>query len=263
MTVRRKNRISDSVWTAFTECLRFIVIPLVILDLITKNYPLLTTPFLDQINQYVLVFGGMVVAASTLEAMNKPGTFKRMLFGLGALAFACMWLFVIFGGGISEFTYGPYHVRFDMTILVYLMLVGVSLKGMLVIDTYAVNKGKLLEEERQRREEKETAKKETARSKQAARLRGTSPDFSAYSKVKFEVTHDESNVGYEPPPPPPPPLPEPSAPSSGARPTRTVKFKVCPICGEKAAANESVCRNCGAWFSRGSFRFEKDSSENR
>jgi hypothetical protein len=264
--MRPKSRISDSVWTAFTESLRFVVIPLVLLDLVTKNYPLLTTPFMEQINQYVLFFGGMVVAASTLEAMNKPGTFKRMLFGLGSLAFACMWLFVIFGGGISEFTYGPYHVRFDMTPLVYIMLVGVSLKGMLVIDSYAVNKGKLLEHDRRAKEEKEQAKKEAARARQAARLRGTSPDFSAYSKVKYEVTHDESIVGHEPPPPPPPPPPLPSEPSaspSGAKATRTVKFKVCPVCGERALANETVCRSCGAWFSRGSFRFENDSSENR
>jgi len=262
--VKQKNRLSDSVWTAFTETLRFIVVPLVILDLITKNYPLLTTPFMAQINQYVLFFGGMVVAASALEAMNKPGTFKRMLFGLGSLAFACMWLFVIFGGGISEFTYGPYQFRFDMTMIVYIMLVGVSFKGMLVIDTYLSNRGKLLERERQIRIEKERARKESIRAKQAERIRGTSPGFSAYSKVRFDVTHDESAVGYEPPPPPPPPLPaEPSVPASGARATRTVKFKVCPICGEKAAASETVCRNCGAWFSRGSFRFEKDSSGNR
>lgn len=261
--MKQRNRVSDSVWTAFTETLRFIVLPLVLLDLVTTNYPLLTTPFMEQINQYVLFFGGMVVAASTMEAMNKPGTFKRMLFGLGSLAFACMWLFVIFGGGISEFTYGPYHVRFDMTIIVYIMLVGVSLKGMLVIDTYAVNRGKLLDQERQSKQEKEEAKKESVRAKQAARLRGTSPDFSSYSKVKFEVTHDESIVGHEPPPPPPPPAPAIPPPAPGARPTRTVKFKVCPICGEKAAASETVCRSCGAWFSKGSFRFEKDSSENR
>jgi len=214
---------------------------------------------MDRIDEYVLFFGGMIVAASTLEAMNKLGTFKRMLFGLSSLGFVCMWLFVIFGGGIAEFTYGPYHVRFDMTLVVYIMLVGICFKGLLIMDTYAVNKDKLVEEDRLKRLEKEELRREELRAKQAARLRGSGPGFSSYSRVAFEVTHDDS-VGYEPPPPPPPPPPKPEAPAV-ARPTRTIKFKVCPICGEKATANETVCRNCGAWFSRESFRFEKDSSK--
>jgi hypothetical protein len=258
--MRQKNRLSDSVWTAFTESLRFIVVPIVLLDLVTKNYPLLTTPFMSQINEYILFFGCMIVGASTLEAINRPGTFKRMLFGLSALAFICMWLFVIFGGGIAEFTYGPYHVRFDLTMIVYIMLAGISLKGLLIVDIYAVNKSKLQEQDMLKHLEREEARREAARLKQAARLRGTGPDFSTFSRVAFEVTHDES-VGYEPPPPPPPP-PPPTTGTPSARATRTVKFKVCPICGEKASANETVCRNCGAWFSRGSFRFGKDSSEN-
>lgn len=152
--MRQKNRLSDSVWTAFTESLRFIVVPIVLLDLVTKNYPLLTTPFMSQINAYVMFFGVMIVAASTLEAGNKPGTFKRMLFGLSALAFICMWLFVIFGGGIAEFTYGPYHVRFDLTMIVYIMLAGISLKGLLIVDIYAVNKSKLEEQDRLKRLER-------------------------------------------------------------------------------------------------------------
>jgi predicted RNA-binding Zn-ribbon protein involved in translation (DUF1610 family) len=260
--MRQKNRLSDSVWTAFTESLRFIVVPLVLLDLVTKNYPLLTTPFMDRIGEYVLFFGGMIVASSTLEAMNKQGTFKRMLFGLSALAFICMWLFVIFGGGIAEFTYGPYHVRFDMTLIVYIMLVGICFKGFLIMDTYSVFKGKLAQEAEAKRLEKEEDRKEAIRAKQAARLRGSGPGLSSYSKVAFEVTHDDS-VGYEPPPPPPPPAPVTKpAGTSAARTMRTVKFKVCPICGEKAVASESICRNCGAWFAKESFRFEKDSSRN-
>jgi hypothetical protein len=256
--VKKKNRLSDSVWTAFTETLRFIVVPLVLLDLVMKNYPLLTTPFMSYIKEYVLFFGGMIVAASTLEAMHKPGTFKRMLFGLGTLAFVCMWLFVIFGGGIAEFTYGPYHVRFDLTKIVYLMFAGICLKGLLVIDTYSANKSRLVEEERLRRLEKEKARRETAATKKASRLRGSTPEFSSLSRLAFEVTHDDS-VGYEPPPPP---LPPPPSSTATTRTARTVKFKVCPICGEKAAASETVCRNCGAWFARESFRFGKDASEN-
>lgn len=255
--MKQRSRLSDSVWTAFTESLRFIVVPIVLLDLVTKNYPLLTTPFMAEIKEYVLFFGGMIVAASTLEAMNKPGTFKRMLFGLGSLAFVCMWLFVIFGGGIAEFTYGPYHVRFDLTKVVYIMFAGICLRGLLVVDTYSVNKAVLAEEERLRRLDKERAKREALRTRQAAILRGSSPEFSSLSRMSFEVTHDDS-VGYEPPPTPPAPSPS----EASGKSSRAVKLKVCPICGEKAAANESICRSCGAWFSRESFRFGKDPSAN-
>lgn len=251
-----RNRLSDSVWTAFTEGLRFIIVPIVLLDLITKNYPLLSTPFMPQIKEYILFFGGMIVAASTFEAMNKPGTFKRLLFGLSALGFVCMWIFVIFGGGIAEFTYGPYHFRFDITKIVYVMLIGISLKGLLIVNTYSSARTTFKEEERRKRLEKDLARREVARAKHAARVRSTKPEFSSLRRVAFEVTQDDS-VGYEPPPPPPPPAPVPQP--ATVSPAKAVKFKVCPICGEKALTSETVCKNCGAWFAKESFRFEKTS----
>jgi hypothetical protein len=251
--VKPRNRLSDAVWTAFTEGLRFVVVPIVLIDLITKNYPLLTTPFMSQIREYILVFGGMVVAASSLEAMNKPGSFKRLLFGMSSLGFVCMWIFVMFGGGLAEFTYGPYHFKFDLTKVVYIMLVGIGLKGLLVMTTYSDNRQSLIDEIHEKRLEKAAATREIKRSRPSTRTRSTSPEFATYSRLAFEVTHDDS-VGYEPPPPPPH-----TVPSAPQRTIRTVRFKTCPICGEKALTTETVCRNCGAWFSRDSFRFEKSS----
>lgn len=259
-----RSRLSDAVWTAFTEAIRFVVVPLVLIDLVTTNYPLLTTPFLPYIRQYVLFFGGMIVAASMLEAINRPGTFKRLLFGLGALAFLCMWLFVVFGGGVAEFTYGPYHVRFDLTKLVYIMLVGISLKGLLVIETYRTHKRLLAEEAAQKRKEELEIKRAATRARKAARADIRSPSLSSMSKVAYEVTPD-SSVGYAPPPPPPgldqeqaaappPPPPEPEVP---------VRYKTCPICGERAKSTDYICQNCGAWFSRESFRFAKEPSGKR
>src|SRR3989339_1251111 len=113
-----KGRLSDAVWTAFTEALRFIVVPLVLVDLVTSNYPQLSTAFMSEIGTFVMFFGGMIVASSTLEAIHRPGTYKRLLFGMCGLAFVGMGMFVIFGGGIAEFSYGPYFVRFDITKIV-------------------------------------------------------------------------------------------------------------------------------------------------
>ena len=251
--MRHKSRLSDAVWTAFTETLRFIVVPLVLLNLVTTNYPLLTTPFMGSITEYVTFYGGMIVAASTLEAMNKPGTYKRLLFGLGALIFVCMWMFVVFGGGIAEFTYGPYHVRFDITSILYIMLIGISLKGLLVFQTFSGNRHFIREEEQEKILEIAEEREATARVRKPARVRSTNPSFSSMSKVAFEVTSDDS-VGYSPPPPP---LPEPAHARKTTKTGHVVRSKACPVCGERVPGNATECPACGAWFSKESFRFER------
>jgi len=251
--MRQRSRLSDAVWTAFTETLRFVVVPLVLLNLVTTNYPLLTTPFMGNIAEYVTFYGGMIVAASTLEAMNKPGTYKRLLFGLCALAFVCMWMFVVFGGGIAEFTYGPYHVRFDITTLLYIMLIGISLKGLLVIQTFSSNRHTIWEQKHEKELERAVAKKTEESSRRPTRVRSTDPSFSSMSKVAFEVTSDDT-VGYSPPPPP---LPEPAPEAKQSKTVLVARSKVCPVCGERVPGSASECPACGAWFSKESFRFGK------
>ena len=251
--MRQRSRLSDAVWTAFTETLRFIVVPLVLVNLVTTTYPLLKTPFMGNIVEYITFYGGMIVAASTLEAMNKPGTYKRLLFGLSALAFVCMWMFVVFGGGIAEFTLGHYHVRFDITSIVYIILLGISLKGLLVAETFSSNRHLIRKEEHEKTLEAAMEKESERRARRPARVRSTDPSFSSMSKVAFEVTSDDA-VGYSPPPPPlPPPAPGPKKAKGGL----VVRSKVCPVCGERVSGDASECPVCGAWFSKESFRFGK------
>ena len=199
------------------------------MNLVTTHYPELKTPFMPALSSYILFFGGMIVAASTLECANRPGTYKRLLFGLSALAFICLWLFVIFGGGIAQFTYGPYVVRFDMSKIVYIMLVGLSLKGLLVINTFSTNKQLIAEQVRTERQE-EAASAATA-TPRGRRPKPSGPELSAFSKMAFEVTPDDS-VGY---------APRPAA-------AHSLDYKQCPVCGTKASLNETTCKNCGAWF---------------
>lgn len=229
-----KSRFSDAVWTAFTEALRFIVVPLILLDLVTSHYPQLATAFMPEIEGFVVFFGGMIVAASTLESAHRAGTYKRLLFGLSALVFVCMWLFVIFGGGMAEFSYGPYFVRMDLTKIVYIILAGVSLKGVLVYMTFSAHRRAEVERARKKRaEEAERAREEAALVKRR-RPAHAAPRaaFSDFSSAEFEVTADDE-VGY---------TPAPNAKDAAKG------MKICEVCGASAPTKDYVCKNCGSWF---------------
>lgn len=227
------KRLSDAVWTAFSETLRFVIVPLVLVDLVTSNYPQLATAFMDSIELYVVFFGGMIVASSTMEAAHRPGTYKRLLFGLVALVFVAVWLFVVFGGGVAEFTYGPYFVRFDMTKIVYIVMAGVSLKALLVAMTFTSGRRAELERARKRRvEEAERRRSQTARAKKAQRMPARAAAFESLRSADFEVTADDE-VGYT------------SAPHLKDLPKG---FKICEVCGAQSPTKDYVCKNCGSWF---------------
>lgn len=239
--MRPRSRVSDAIWTVFTEAIRFIVVPYVLVDLVTKNYPELDTAFMPEIRLYIIFFGVMITSASTLESINKPGTFRRMLFGLSSLAFICLWLFVVFGGGIANFRWGPYFVEFDMSKIVYIMLFGVSLKAVQVMDTYGVHRHRIVEEEKL--EKLRAEKKRAAARKQAVpRRKAPGYSFSGMSKVAYQVTPDEEIgssegiAGHA----------DATAPSLRDDQRR----KECPICGEPVRQSDTVCKSCGAWISR-------------
>lgn len=222
-----RNRISDATWTAFTESIRFVVVPIMLVNLVTTNYPSLRTAFMPNLASYVLVIGGMIVFSSTLECANKPGTYKRLLFGLTTVAFVCFWTFVLFGGGIAEFNYPPYFVRFDMSKILYIVLLGIALKALLVVQTFTANKHLVAKEQMRRALERPTQTAPRPRTVDRA------PTFASLSKTAFRVTSDDE-IGYEPPPPSRDPA---------------LDYKECPICGVKASLKETTCKHCGAWFS--------------
>ena len=233
-----KGRLSDAVWTAFTEALRFIVVPLVLVDLVTSNYPQLSTAFMSEIGTFVMFFGGMIVASSTLEAIHRPGTYKRLLFGMCGLAFVGMWMFVIFGGGIAEFSYGPYFVRFDITKIVYIVLAGISLKALLVYMTFSVNRRAEVERARKRRVEDAEKMRQQARNakKMKAARAATTLSFERMSSAEFDVTADD-DIGY--------------TPSAYVKDLPT-GMKICEVCGAQSPTKDYVCKNCGSWFPRDS-----------
>ncbi len=230
----RRNRMSDAVWTAFTEALRFVVVPLILVDLVTGHYPQLSTAFMPQIQTFIVFFGGMIVASSTMEAVHRPGSYKRLLFGTVALAFVGIWLFILFGGGVAEFSYGPYFVRFDMTKIVYIMLAGLSLKFILVYLTFSVHRRAEIERARKARvDEAEKRRAAVARTAKAKKAHVASPpSFSSLSSTEFDVTADD-DVGFT------------SAPYLKDLPKG---MKICEVCGAQSPTKDYVCKNCGSWF---------------
>jgi len=233
--VKKRSPTTDAVWTAFTESIRFIVVPLVLLDLITSHYPQLTTAFLPDIEMYVCFIGGMIVASSTLESYNRPGTYKRMLFGLSALAFLCLWMFAVFGGGVAEFSYPPYLISFDMSKIVYIILVGLSLKGLLIVQTFSTWRQSELSHERKAEEARAAAMKRLERETSP---RSSRPAFASYRRMEYSVTPDDE-VGFAE-----------RLPSSRPGPGQVE----CPVCGHACPAESHVCDNCGAWLRAGSGR---------
>jgi len=231
-----KSRLSEAVWTGFTESLRFIVVPIILVDLVTSNYPGLETAFIDNLEMFIMFFGGMIVASGVLEVTHRPGTYKRLLFGLTALIFVGMWLFVVFGGGIAEFAYGPYFVSFDMSKIVYIILIGLSLKSVLVVMTFSNSRREEIERARKRR--LELAQKQRAavaankRAQAAAAARAAPMVFHELDSAEFDVTADD-DVGYTP------------APYMKDLPKG---MKICEVCGAQSPTKFYVCRNCGAWF---------------
>ncbi len=211
------SRIADATWIAFGESIRFIVVPVVLVNLVTTNYPTLRTAFMPGLASYILLFGTLIVGARTLECAYVPGSYKRLLFGLSVLAFVCFWTFVLFGGWIAEFDYPPYHVSFDMSKVLYIVLFGLSLRGLLVIETFRSNRG--------------AVKKPAARD--AAPPPTAPASYASFSKVAFRVTSDDS-VGHT----------EPLSPNEPA----AEDFKECPVCGVKVSPRETTCNHCGTWL---------------
>jgi len=224
-----RSRISDATWTAFTESIRFVVVPIMLVNLVMTNYPSLKTAFMPNLATYILIIGGLIVFASTLECANRPGTYKRLLFGLSAVAFVCFWTFVLFGGGVAEFSYPPYFVRFDMSKILYIVLLGIALKALLVVQTFTTNKHMVVEERVRRKAVRAAAA--APKPQPVSRV----PTFASLSKAAFRVTGDDE-VGYEPPSP------------TTAK-AAVLDYQECPVCGVKASLQETTCKHCGAWFS--------------
>lgn len=203
---------------------------MVLVDLIADNYPQLATAFMPDIKMYVMFFGGMIVASSTLEAAHRPGTYIRLLFGLFAIAFVCLWFFVVFGGGIAEVTYGPYFIRFDMSRIILIVIVGLALKGLIVLSTFGDFRS--AERERARKKRLEQVEKKAIGSKPPPPPRPRQTPFASLRRAEFEVTADD-DVDH-----------------ASAMPPRPVAkgMKVCEVCGAEAPVKDYVCRNCGEWF---------------
>lgn len=219
----RRRRIAATI-AFFSEAVRFIIIPLILVELVLGQFPIFTPQMADRIAGNIIIFGGFVALFSALEAYFPKHSPLKMLFGILSIATLCVWFWSIFSGDRLEFTYSAVTISIDVQGIVLLIIIAISLKALLYIFRYFISvKAKKLEEEKARRQ---------AERKYMDLMR--EPEIMA-----DDVIHEASFLYWaggddlEPPPP------EDAAPS-------------CPICLRELPEGRNECPECGAWVKRSS-----------
>lgn len=213
----RKQRIAATI-AFFSEAIRFIIIPLVLLFIIMSNFPMLVGGAFPQMANSLILFGGLLALFAALEAYFQKGSSLKMIFGLLAVVTLCGWFWFVFTGKDMTFPYGPVTISLDIVGLVLLILIVVSLKGILPVVQYMLSK-----DEFQRKKQKIAEAAAMKAKKTTAKVRVEAPVATALTWVK------KSDDDQEPPPP--------------------EDFVMqCPICKSVISPKDNSCPHCGAWI---------------
>jgi len=204
----------------FSEIIRFIVIPMLILYIIIdalaqSNFTLLLSRGeTDSIASYVILFGGLVAIFAALEAYYPKGSSVRMLFGIMSIAMLCAWFWFILSSRSIHFNVSEWNVTINITGIVTMMLFAVALKSLIPIAQYYARRDS---------------------------LKGGAAKAAAVAAAPIDT-----GVAKQP-----------IAPESQKRLTRRVQeeppppedFLVsCPSCKTKIPASADVCPHCKVWI---------------
>jgi len=203
----------------FSEAVRFVIIPLILLELIMGNFPLITPAMASRIARNLIIFGGLTALFSSLEAYFPRGSWLKMFFGILSIATLCTWFWAIFEGREISFSYGPVFIEIDVVDLVLLIIIAISLKGMLHVLKFLI-----ASREQRAREEAEERK----RREEVPYIPITGPVVLPDNEV-----HEPEFLHWYSKPEPPPPESD------------TVS---CPICFKELNPNVKICPDCGAWL---------------
>jgi len=217
----RRRKIAATV-AFFSEAVRFIIIPLILIELVLGEFPIFTPEMADRIAGNLIVFGGFVALFSALEAYFPRHSPLKMLFGILSIATLCVWFWSIFSGERLEFTYSAVTISIDVQGIVLLIIIAISLKALLYIFRYFISiKAKKLNDEKARRQ----AERQYIDLLREPEVMGDD-DIHEASFLYWSGGDD-----LEPPPP------EDISP-------------VCPICFRELPDGLLECPDCGAWIRR-------------
>ena len=200
----------------FSELIRFVIIPLILIGVIMSYYPLLSQETASWLSSHLLVIGAFVALFIAMETYFPRGSWLKLTFGIFAVATLCVWFWFLLDTGSIVFPFGPLSISIDIIGLMIVILFAVALKGLLPVAQFIVARG-------------EMKRKRTASASESG----------------------ESSPGPAPAPDPVAPTPStpPSISSTEEEPPPPDDFLVsCPVCHSKISASKDVCPNCGAWI---------------
>lgn len=208
----RKHSIAATI-AFFSEIVRFVIIPLVLLDVIMSYYPLLSHETSTWLASHLLVIGMFVALFIAMETYFPRGSYLKLTFGIFAVATLAVWFWFLLETGSIQFPFGPISISINVFALALVILFAVALKGLLPVAQFI-----LVRDEMRKKIEVSTSAAEP--SEEIA---------SAAAVTPVAESHSQDSVAEEPPPPD--------------------DFLVtCPVCNSKISASQDVCPNCGAWI---------------
>lgn len=207
---KTKTHTVAAVIAFFSEIIRFIVIPLVLLNVLIGAYPLLSHETVTQMASGLMVFGALVAIFVAMETYFPKGSVLKFIFGVLAIATLCLWFWYLLNSGSIRFSMGALQVAINITGLAFVILAAVAIKGLLPLAQFFVYRGDL-------------------RRAKVAVASADAPVQKAQATTVSPPSVAPSSAEEEPPPP--------------------EDFTVtCPICKWRIPATDDVCPKCGAWI---------------
>jgi hypothetical protein len=206
---RKKNHPVAATIAFFSEAIRFIVIPLVILyilmDYLAQSHfaILLTGQETNRIATQVIVFGIVIAIFAAAEAFLPRGTKMRMVFGILAIGTLCLWFWFILSSQLIRFSIGQWNLSLNITGIAMLMVAVIALKVLIPIAQYM-----------------------------SAKSRGAPAGAGVPVTAVASGTAPAENITVDKEEPPPP---------------EDFVMK-CPKCGAEINASVDVCPKCGTWI---------------
>lgn len=206
----RKRRIAATI-AFFSEAVRFIVLPLLLLYIVISNFPILAPEAaFRRMASTLIIFGGLIALSSSMEAYFPLGSKLKMIFGIISIVTLCAWFWFLFSNERIVIPFGSLTITLDLFGLLMVILFAISLKGLLPIGQYLMAR-----DEQRKKAESEVAKCVSTRP----------------APVTQAVYVWNEAISDEPEPPPPEDF---------------VIF--CPVCGAGISPSDDICPRCGAWI---------------